>query len=176
MPKLSPGMAEFSGYVKEDLKRRFKAACSEEGRSMSDVLSELMEEWLSYKRALLSSKRSQVNEEVAYEPVGNAMVINQGRHVSDYENRPWKPVQDHPFVPGPDLPEYSPRTHPPSRLSDHLAEAPGLGVENKIRLYTARNEGEITLSRDELEQIRKNIEAYKGVEVQIVILEENNSL
>jgi hypothetical protein len=175
MPKIAPGMAEFSGYVKEDLKRRFKAACSEAGRSMSEVLSELMEEWLSNKKALLSSKRSQVNKEVAYEPDENAVMIDPSRigRVRDSANPPWKPVQDYPWVSGAHFPVDSPYSHP--RVPDHLAEVRGLGVKDKLTLlYTVRDDGGKSLSRDELEELRKNIS--QGIEVEIVIVEDKKSL
>lgn len=46
MPKIPPNMAELNGYIEKDLKRRFKLACTAQDRSMSEVLSELIERWL----------------------------------------------------------------------------------------------------------------------------------
>lgn len=39
-------MAELSTYVEKELKLRFKIACTAQERSMSDVVTELIEEWL----------------------------------------------------------------------------------------------------------------------------------
>lgn len=46
MAKLPPNMAELSTYVEKELKLRFKIACTAQERSMSDVVTELIEEWL----------------------------------------------------------------------------------------------------------------------------------
>ena len=46
MPKIPSNMAELNGYVDKDLKRKFKLACTAQDRSMSEVLTELIERWL----------------------------------------------------------------------------------------------------------------------------------
>jgi hypothetical protein len=46
MAKLPPNMAELSTYIDKDLKLRFKLACTAAERSMSDVVTELIEGWL----------------------------------------------------------------------------------------------------------------------------------
>lgn len=46
MAKLPSNMTELSAYVEKDLKLRFKLACTAQERSMSDVVTELIEEWL----------------------------------------------------------------------------------------------------------------------------------
>lgn len=46
MAKLPPNMAELSTYIDKELKLRFKLACTAAERSMSDVVTELVEEWL----------------------------------------------------------------------------------------------------------------------------------
>ncbi len=46
MAKLPPNMAELSTYIDKDLKLRFKLTCTAQERSMSDVVTELIEQWL----------------------------------------------------------------------------------------------------------------------------------
>ncbi|HEY9830606.1 MAG TPA: plasmid partition protein ParG [Stenomitos sp.] len=46
MAKLPPNMTELSTYVDKDLKLKFKLACTARERSMSDVVTELIEGWL----------------------------------------------------------------------------------------------------------------------------------
>jgi hypothetical protein len=46
MAKLPPNMTELSAYIDKDLKLRFKLACTAAERSMSDVVTELIEGWL----------------------------------------------------------------------------------------------------------------------------------
>jgi hypothetical protein len=49
MAKLPPNMTELSTYIDKDLKLRFKLACTAKERSMSDVVTELIEGWLEEK-------------------------------------------------------------------------------------------------------------------------------
>lgn len=49
--KKPEGMVELNGYVEKDLKREFKTACTSQDRTMGDVLSELIREWLSKQKA-----------------------------------------------------------------------------------------------------------------------------
>jgi hypothetical protein len=46
MAKLPPNMTELSSYIDKDLKLRFKLACTAKERSMSDVVTDLIEAWL----------------------------------------------------------------------------------------------------------------------------------
>ncbi len=46
MAKLPPNMSELSTYIDKDLKLRFKLACTARERSMSDVVTDLIEGWL----------------------------------------------------------------------------------------------------------------------------------
>ncbi|MBD2770959.1 plasmid partition protein ParG [Iningainema tapete] len=46
MAKLPPNMTELSSYVDKDLKLRFKLACTAQQKTMSEVITELIEEWL----------------------------------------------------------------------------------------------------------------------------------
>ena len=46
MAKLPPNMTELSTYIDKDLKLKFKLACTARERSMSDVVTELIEGWL----------------------------------------------------------------------------------------------------------------------------------
>ncbi|HLO86442.1 MAG TPA: plasmid partition protein ParG [Nostocaceae cyanobacterium] len=48
MVKRTPeGKAELSIYVSKDVKIRFKVACTQQDRTMGDVVSELIENWLN---------------------------------------------------------------------------------------------------------------------------------
>jgi hypothetical protein len=46
MAKLPPNMTELSTYIDKDLKLKFKIACTAEERSMSEIVTELIEGWL----------------------------------------------------------------------------------------------------------------------------------
>jgi hypothetical protein len=46
MAKLPPNMAELSTYIDKDLKLKFKLACTARERSMSEIVTELIEGWL----------------------------------------------------------------------------------------------------------------------------------
>lgn len=46
MAKLPPNMSELSTYIDKDLKLKFKLACTARERSMSDVVTDLVERWL----------------------------------------------------------------------------------------------------------------------------------
>jgi hypothetical protein len=46
MAKLPPNMTELSTYIDKDLKLKFKLACTARERSMSDIVTELIEGWL----------------------------------------------------------------------------------------------------------------------------------
>lgn len=47
MGKKSPDMAEINGYIPKELKRKFKTTCAAVERSMSDVLIDLIEDWIA---------------------------------------------------------------------------------------------------------------------------------
>jgi predicted DNA-binding protein len=49
------------GRVPESLRARFKATCALEGRDMSDVLKELIENWLEENEKPLPAKKSKGN-------------------------------------------------------------------------------------------------------------------
>ena len=55
MAKLPPNMAELSTYIDKDLKLKFKLACTARERSMSEILTELIEGWLEDKAPPTSS-------------------------------------------------------------------------------------------------------------------------
>ncbi len=40
-------MAEINGYIPKELKRKFKTTCAAVERSMSDVLIDLIEDWIA---------------------------------------------------------------------------------------------------------------------------------
>ncbi|MCW5318952.1 MAG: plasmid partition protein ParG [Nostoc sp.] len=46
MAKLPPDMTELSSYIDKDLKLRFKLACTAKQKTMSEVITDLIEEWL----------------------------------------------------------------------------------------------------------------------------------
>jgi hypothetical protein len=46
MAKLPPNMTELSTYIDKDLKLKFKLACTAKERSMSEIVTELIEGWL----------------------------------------------------------------------------------------------------------------------------------
>jgi ParG len=46
MAKLPPNMTELSSYIDKDLKLRFKLACTAKQKTMSEVITDLIEEWL----------------------------------------------------------------------------------------------------------------------------------
>ncbi|MBD2132585.1 hypothetical protein H6F47_09135 [Sphaerospermopsis sp. FACHB-1094] len=45
--KIPEGKAELSVYIDKELKLRFKVACTQQDKSMGDVVNELIAEWLS---------------------------------------------------------------------------------------------------------------------------------
>jgi hypothetical protein len=51
MGKKSPDMAEINGYIPKELKRKFKTTCAAAERSMSDVLIDLIEDWIAEQEA-----------------------------------------------------------------------------------------------------------------------------
>lgn len=55
MAKLPPNMTELSAYIDKDLKLRFKLACTAAERSMSDVVTELIEGWLEQSESSTAS-------------------------------------------------------------------------------------------------------------------------
>ena len=51
MPTKKPeGMVELNGYIPKDLKREFKLACTAMDRTMGDVLTELVQNWLKEQK------------------------------------------------------------------------------------------------------------------------------
>ncbi len=44
-------MAEINGYIPKELKRKFKTTCAAVERSMSDVLIDLIEDWIAEQEA-----------------------------------------------------------------------------------------------------------------------------
>jgi ParG len=44
------GMVELNGYVPQELKREFKLACTAIDRTMGDVLTELIQNWLQEQK------------------------------------------------------------------------------------------------------------------------------
>jgi hypothetical protein len=55
MAKLPPNMTELSTYIDKDLKLKFKLACTAKERSMSEIVTELIEGWLEEKEPPTSS-------------------------------------------------------------------------------------------------------------------------
>ncbi|NJN57072.1 MAG: hypothetical protein HC879_05980 [Leptolyngbyaceae cyanobacterium SL_5_9] len=47
MSKKNPEMAELNGYIPKELKVKFKTLCAAQDRSMSDVLVEIITEWIN---------------------------------------------------------------------------------------------------------------------------------
>ena len=47
MSKKDPGMAELNGYVPKELKLKFKSLCAAQDKSMSEVLVELITDWIN---------------------------------------------------------------------------------------------------------------------------------
>ncbi|MFB2979531.1 plasmid partition protein ParG [Microseira sp. BLCC-F43] len=56
--KLPPNMTELSSYVDKDLKLRFKLACTAKQKTMSEVITDLIEEWLEQNEAPPPGKTS----------------------------------------------------------------------------------------------------------------------
>ncbi|MGD2182720.1 plasmid partition protein ParG [Lusitaniella coriacea] len=51
MPTKKPkGMVELNGYIPKETKREFKLACTAIDRTMSNVLTELVENWLEEQK------------------------------------------------------------------------------------------------------------------------------
>ena len=48
--KKPEGMVELNGYIEKDLKRKFKTQCTYLDRTMGEVLSELIKEWLQKQK------------------------------------------------------------------------------------------------------------------------------
>lgn len=48
--KLPPHMTELSAYIDKDLKLQFKLACTAIERPMSDVIEELIKDWLAKQK------------------------------------------------------------------------------------------------------------------------------
>lgn len=46
MSKKDPGMSELNGYIPKELKLKFKSLCAAQDLSMSEVLVELISEWI----------------------------------------------------------------------------------------------------------------------------------
>ncbi|WP_226582762.1 hypothetical protein [Microseira wollei] len=44
------GMVELNGYVPQELKREFKVACTAIDRTMGEVLTELIQNWLQEQK------------------------------------------------------------------------------------------------------------------------------
>lgn len=55
MAKLPPNMSELSTYIDKDLKLKFKLACTARERSMSEIVTELIEGWLEENEPPISS-------------------------------------------------------------------------------------------------------------------------
>ena len=55
MSKKDPGMAELNGYIPKELKIKFKMLCAAQERSMSDVLIELITDWINEQEDRTSS-------------------------------------------------------------------------------------------------------------------------
>jgi hypothetical protein len=47
MSKKDPGMSELNGYIPKELKLKFKSLCAVQDRSMSEVLVELITNWIN---------------------------------------------------------------------------------------------------------------------------------
>ncbi len=47
--KIPPGSTELSLYINKELKLRFKLACTAEEKPMSEVVTALIEQWLTEK-------------------------------------------------------------------------------------------------------------------------------
>ena len=58
MAKLPPNMSELSTYIDKDLKLKFKLACTAKERSMSEIVTELIEGWLEENETPPSSGTS----------------------------------------------------------------------------------------------------------------------
>ncbi|MGB3239283.1 MAG: hypothetical protein WBB29_13375 [Geitlerinemataceae cyanobacterium] len=51
MPTKKPeGMVELNGYIPKELKREFKLACTAVDRTMGEVLTELVQNWLEEQK------------------------------------------------------------------------------------------------------------------------------
>jgi ParG len=62
--KIPPGMTELSLYINKELKLRFKLACTAEEKPMSEVVTTLIEQWLTQKETPFpgeASKKDQKN-------------------------------------------------------------------------------------------------------------------
>lgn len=55
--KKPEGMVELNGYIEKDLKREFKTECTAQDRTMGDVLSELIRDWLQKTKAKAKEDR-----------------------------------------------------------------------------------------------------------------------
>lgn len=47
MSKKNPEMAELNGYIPKELKIKFKTLCAAQDRSMSDVLVDMITDWIN---------------------------------------------------------------------------------------------------------------------------------
>ena len=56
-------MTELSSYVDKDLKLRFKLACTAKQKTMSEVITDLIEEWLEQNEAPPPGKTSNQSKE-----------------------------------------------------------------------------------------------------------------
>ena len=54
MAKLPPNMTELSTYINKDLKLRFKLACTAKEKTMSEVMVDLIEQWLEQQKSAQS--------------------------------------------------------------------------------------------------------------------------
>jgi hypothetical protein len=63
MAKLPPNMTELSAYIDKELKLRFKLACTAAERSMSDVVTELIEGWLEQSESSTASTQAKESNE-----------------------------------------------------------------------------------------------------------------
>lgn len=54
--KIPPHMAELTSYVEKELKLRFKLACTAKEKTMSEVITKLIEEWLEENDAFPITK------------------------------------------------------------------------------------------------------------------------
>jgi RNase H-fold protein (predicted Holliday junction resolvase) len=50
MPNNPDKTSEVTGYVPKELKKEFKITCADEERSMSDVLTEIIGDWVKEKK------------------------------------------------------------------------------------------------------------------------------
>lgn len=57
MSKNDPQMSELNGYIPKHLKLKFKSLCAAQDRSMSEVLAELIVQWIEVQENQLSHSR-----------------------------------------------------------------------------------------------------------------------